>query len=285
MHNPIQKISLLIYEGLASLRYSRSWLPLFTFWLLNALGLILFSQFAALPGAGWMAVWLGSLFGREALEYPRFFLELPDIQRKLYLVLAVTIGLLFIGTSLLYLLRYHTRGQVGHAQPWRRSLQRMPGHFVINLLSLSLFLLPLLALRIWAPPALSVGTGGKLLLLAVLGLGLIAQVFLLYAPLIYLIHPSGIRESVRASLRFGRQHFWVSTGLGVIPFLLAAPLQGVQSARRAIVEMFRPELILWLLLLTSLVTLLILYLQLSMLVRFYSDEALRQPYRGEWPTG
>jgi hypothetical protein len=70
--------------------------------------------------------------------------------------------------------------------------------------------------------------------------------------------------------------------LVLVPFMLALPLHGLTLLRRAIVLDFRPELMLHVLLLSSFLTLLVLFIELSTLVRYYAEEELRRPYQGEW---
>ena len=44
---------------------------------------------------------LRSLFGEEVLEYPRFYILLPDMQRRLYLLLAAFLGIYFQAVTML----------------------------------------------------------------------------------------------------------------------------------------------------------------------------------------
>ncbi len=282
MHNPIQKISLLYYEALASFRSARSWLPLLYFWGLLGLCLWALTRFMELPGGGNLTVWFRTWFDADVAEYPRLYLLLPDMQRKLYLILAISVGILLRGVSMLHLLDFHTRGRVNREHPWRRSLRRWPGLFVIKLLPLALFLSLLWGSIQWAEHGLNSPGIGRGLFLGAYGIGFIVEVFMLYASLLYLAFEGGIREAIMASIRFAYENFWVTLGLVAIPFFLALPIQGLVAARGAIVHNFRPEIIFHVLMFTSLLTLAILFLQISTTVRFYTDEVLRKPFESEW---
>lgn len=282
MHNPIQKVSLLYYEALASLGSARNWLPLFIFWVIQALLLTAVTRAPELPGGGAVMDVLRAAFDEEAGEYPRFYLILPDVHRRLYLILAAFLGIYCQGVSLLYLLRHHTGGKLMRARPWRRALRRWPGLFLINLVSMVFFLGPLLVVRQWVLPALGASGGGKAAYLAGYGLGFVAEIFLLYAAFLYVSFSSGWWTSLVASVRFALGRFGVSLILVLIPFFLALPLQGFFAHRQQVAYEFRPELIYHLLLFSSFVTLLVLFVQLSTLVRFYAEEELRRPFEGEW---
>ncbi len=282
MHNPIQNVSLLYYEAIASIRSGRSWLPLLLFWVIQALGLTLLTRVLELPGADLTANLLRALFGEEALEYPRFYMLLPDMQRRLYLVLALFLGVFLQAVALVHLLGYHSGGRLARKRPWLRALKRWPGLFLFNLLSLVLFLGPLWIVNRWALPALGSGGASRAIYFATYGLGFIVEIFLLYAPFLYVSFSSGWWTSLRSSLSFARERFWVSMILVLIPFFLALPIQGITAARRQIVFGFRPELMYYLLLLSSFLTLFVLFVQLSTVVRFYTEAKLRRPFEGEW---
>lgn len=282
MHNPIQNVSLLYYEAVASLRRPRNWIPLFLFWLIQAILLTALTRFLDLPGAEQVGALLRSLFGEEALEYPRFYVLLPDMQRRLYLVLAAVLGVYLQGVTLLHLLGQHSGGKLRRRRPWRRALKRWPGLFMINLLSLTLFLGPLFVVKQWLLPAIGSAGPGRFVVLASYGLGFVVEIFLLYAAFLYVAFSSGWWTSVKSSLGFARSRFGTSLILVLIPFFLALPIQAMTSMRRQIVFGFRPELIYYMLLLASFLTLLVLFIQLSTVVRFYSEEKLRRPFEGEW---
>lgn len=282
MHNPIQKVSLLYYEALASLRSPRNWLPIFVFWVIQAFLLWGLTRMVELSGGGVLAEILNRIFGEEVAEYPRFYLQLPDIQRRLYLLLALFIGVFFQGVALLHLLAHHTGGKLRREHPWRRCLRRWPGLFLINLISLTLFLGPLVATRQWLLPALGEAGPGKAVYLGAYAIGFTAEVFLLYAPFLFVAFSSGWWASLRSSIRFAARQLWTTMILVLVPFFLALPIQGLIGMRRQIVFGFRPELMFHLLLAGSFLTLLVLFMQLSSLVRFYTEERLRRPFEGEW---
>lgn len=282
MHNPIQNVSLLYYEAVASMRSGRSWLPLLLFWVIQALGLTYLTRVLELPGSDLMASLLRTLFGEEALEYPRLYMLLPDMQRRLYLLLALFLGVFLQAVALIHLLGYHSGGRLSRKRPWLRALKRWPGLFLFNLLSLALFLGPLWVVKQWALPALGSGGASRALYFATYGLGFLVEIFLLYAPFLYVTFSSGWWTSLRSSLSFARERFWVTMILVLIPFFLALPIQGITAMRREIVFGFRPELMYYLLLMTSFLMLIVLFVQLSTLVRFYTEEKLRRPFVGEW---
>ena len=223
-----------------------------------------------------------SFLDPQDLEYPRFYLLLPDLHRRMYLVLAASLGILLQGVTLLHLLGWHTRGTISREGIGRRVFRRWPGLFLINLIGLLLFLGPLLAVGKWLLPGLDNLALSRGITLACYILGFTAEIFLAYAAFLFLSFDSGIKASLRASIVFGCRHMGVVTGLVLIPFFLALPLQWVSGARQMIVYNFRPELIFYLLLTTSFLTVLILYIQLSTLVRYYAEEKLRRPFEGEW---
>jgi hypothetical protein len=281
LHNPIQNVSLLYYEAVASLRRIRNWFPLFLFWLIQALLLTALTRFLDLPGSERVATLLRDLFGEEVLEYPRFYILLPDMQRRLYLVLAAILGVYLQGVTILQLLGQHSGGKLQRRHPWRRTLKRWPGLFLINLLGLVLFLGPLFVVKQWLLPAIGSAGPGRLIVLASYGLGFLVEIFLLYAAFLYVSFSSGWWTSVKSSIGFARRRFWTSLILVLVPFFLALPIQAITSMRRAIVFGFRPELIYYLLLTSSFLTLLVLFIQLSTVVRFYAEEKLRRPFEGE----
>ncbi|MCP4545703.1 MAG: hypothetical protein GY835_04440 [bacterium] len=282
MHNPIQKVSLLYYEGLASFTSWRNWLPLLMFWAIQAICLTFLTHFSDLPGGDWLISSFKGAFGLDALEYPGFYLLLPDLHQRLYMALAGTLGIFMQGVSLLYLMQWHTRGQVTRERIWIRVLRRWPGLFVINLISLALFLGPLIAVKHLLLPVIESASAGRGLFLACYGIGFVAEILLAYAAFLLLAFDSGLKASLVASVKFAAQNIWVMICLIMIPFFLALPLQWVAAARVSIITRFRPELIFYLLLLNSLVMVAILFIQLSTLVRYYAEEKLRKPFAGEW---
>lgn len=282
MQNPIQRVSLIYYEALASLRAWRNWFPLLAFWALQGTALWLLTLLVARPGADWLRALLHAQFGPEAAEYPRFYLYLPDLHRRLYLILAASLGVFLQGVSLLHLLNWHTGGKLRRESPWRRALARWPGLVLINLVLLAGFLVPLALVERLALPLLGAGGPGRLLLVAAYAVGFLVAVALLYAPFLYVAFSSGWWAAIRGSLRFVRRHAGVSLVLVLLPFLAALPVHALTLMRRAIVLGFRPELMLHVLLLASFLTLLLLFIELSTTVRYYAEEELRRPYQGEW---
>ncbi len=282
MHNPIQNVSLIYYEAAASLGRARNWFPLFLFWVIQALLLTALTHFLDLPGADNVATLLRSLFGEEALEYPRFYILLPDMQRRLYLLLAAILGVYLQGVTILQLLGQHSNDRLRRRHPWRRALTRWPGLFMINLFGLILFLGPLFVVKQWLLPIIGSSGPGRLAVLAGYGLGFLVEIFLLYAAFLYVAFSSGWWTSVKSSIGFARSTFGTSLILVLIPFFMVLPIQAITSMRRAIVFGFRPELIYYLLLISSFLTLLVLFIQLSTVVRFYAEQKLRRPFEGEW---
>jgi hypothetical protein len=282
LQNPIQRVSLIYFEALASLRAWRNWLPLLIFWALQGLLLWILTSLIARPSGAWLRSLLHAQFGAESTEYPRFYLYLPDIHRRLYLVLAASLGVFLQGVSLLQLMNWHTGGKLRRPAPWRRAFARWPGLVLINLVLLGCFLVPLAVAERLLLPLLGDAVPDRLLLLAAYGLGFLGAIALLYAPFLYVAFSSGWWAAIRGSFRFARAHAGVSLILVVVPFLLALPIHGLTLLRRAIVMDFRPELMLHVLLLSSFLTLLLLFVELSTLVRYYAEEELRRPYQGEW---
>jgi hypothetical protein len=281
LHNPIQKVSLLYYEGFASFRRPRCWLPLLVLWALQAALLMLAVAAAEHAAGGGLMAWLARGLDPELGEYPRFYLELPDLQRRLYLILGATAGVWLQGVCLLQLLERHTRDRVRRERPWWRALARWPGLFVINLVVLALTLGPLLLVQRLLP-LLSAGGAARAAMWLSYGLGLLVETFFLYAAFLYVAFASGVVRAVATSVRYALRHIWVSLTLVLVPFFLVQPLRALLALRVGMVRLFRPELILYSLLFVSLVTLAILFLQLSTLVRFYVEEELRQPLTEDW---
>ena len=282
MQNPIQRVSSIYHEALASLRSWRNWLPLLIFWALQGLALWVLVALIARSGGHWLRRLVHAQFGAEATDYPRFFLLLPDLHRRLYLVLAASLGVFLQGVSLLQLLNWHTGGKLQREAPWRRALRRWPGLILINLVLLASFLLPLALVQRVVLPLLGDQAPDRLALLAAYALGFVAAIALLYAPFLYVAFSSGWWAAIRGSFRFARTHAGVSLVLVLVPFLLALPIHALTLLRRTIVMDFRPELMLHLLLFGSFLTLLLLFVELSTLVRYYAEEELRRPYQGEW---
>ncbi len=282
MHNPIQNVSLIYYEAAASLRRGRNWFPLFLFWLIQAIFLTVLTRFLELPGAEFLGGLLRNLFGDEVLEYPRFYVLLPDMQRRLYLLLAAFLGIYFQAVTILQLLEQHSGFKLKRRHPWRRALKRWPGLFLINLVGLILFLGPLIIVKQWLLPIIGPGGPGRLVVLVSYGLGFLVEIFLLYAAFLYVAFSSGWVTSVKSSVGFARRNFGTSLILVLVPFFMVLPIQAMTSMRRTIVFDFRPELIYHMLLVTSFLTLLILFIQLSTVVRFYAEVELRRPFEGEW---
>jgi hypothetical protein len=282
LQNPIQRLSLIYYEAVASLRATRNWLPLLIFWALQALLIGVLVALVSRPAGGWLRALMHAQFGPESTDYPRFYLFLPDLHRRLYLILAASVGVFLQGVSLLHLLTWHTRGKLQRLSPWRRAFARWPGLIAINLLLLAGFLVPLAVAEHVVLAAFSDVVPDRLVLLAAYGLGFLGAVALLYAPFLYVAFSSTWGMAIRASVRFAGQHAGISLILVLVPFLLALPIQGLTLLRRAIVLDFRPELMLHVLLLSSFLTLLVLYIELSTLVRYYAEQELRRPYQGEW---
>ncbi len=282
MQNPIHRLSLIYYEALASLRASRNWLPLLIFWALQGLLLAVLVALVSRPGGGWLRALMQAQFGPDAAEYPRFYLFLPDLHRRLYLILAASVGVFLQGVSLLHLLTWHTKGKLQRLSPWRRAFARWPGLIGINVLLLAGFLLPLALAERLVLPAFGDVVPDRLVLLAAYALGLLGGVALLYAPFLYVAFSSTWWTAIRASVRFAGKHAGTSLMLVLVPFLLALPLNGVALLRRAIVLDFRPELMLHVLLVSTFLTVLVLFIELSTLVRYYAEEELRRPYKGEW---
>jgi len=282
VQNPIQRVSLIYWEALASLRAWRNWFPLLLFWAVQGLLLWLLTALVARPSGAWLTQLLVAQFGPEAAEYPRLFLELPDLHRRLYLSLAATLGMYCQGVSLLRLLDWHTGGKLRRESPWRRAFARWPGLVLINLALLACFLLPLAAVERLLLPSLGPGGPARVLLLGAYGLGFVGAVFLLYAPFLHVAFSSGWRRAIRESARFARRHLGVTLVLVLVPFLFALPVHALTLLRRVIVFGFRPELMLHILLASSFLTLLVLFIELSTLVRYYAEEELRRPYEGEW---
>lgn len=281
MHNPIQKVSLLYYEGFASFRRARCWLPLLLLWGFQG-GLLLLAVAAAQHAAGGgLMTWLARGMDPEVAQYPRLYLELPDLQRRLYLVLGATVGVWLQGVCLLQLMERHTRDRVRRERPWRRALARWPGLFVINLLALALTLGPLLLIQRLLP-VLGPGGPARAAVWLGYGFGLLVETLLLYAAFLYVAFASGVAGAVAASVRYALRHIWVSLTLVLVPFFMAQPLRALLTLRVGMVRLFRPELVLHTLLFVSLATLAILFLQLSTLVRFYVEEELRQPLTEDW---
>ncbi len=282
MKTPIQRVSSIYHEALASLRSWRNWFPLLIFWLAQGIALGILVALIARPGGGWLRWLLHALSGPEATDYPRFFLVLPDLHRRLYLVLAASLGVYLQGVSLLQLLNWHTRGKLRRETPWRRAFARWPGLILINLVLLACFLLPLAAVERVLLPLFGDQVPDRLSLLAAYAFGFVAAIALLYAPFLYVAFSSGWWAAIRGSFRFAWKHASVSLVLVLVPFLLALPIHGLMLLRRTIVMDFRPELMLHLLLFGSFFTLLLLFVELSTLVRYYAEEELRRPYQGEW---
>lgn len=281
MQNPIQRLSLIYWEALASLRAWRNWFPLMLFWAAQALLLWLLTALVARPGGDGLARLLAAQFGPEVTEYPRLFLELPNLHRRLYLLLAASLGMYLQGVTLLRLLAWHTGGKLRRESPWRRAFARWPGLVLINLVLLACFLLPLAVVEHLLLPRLG-GLPARGLLLAAYGVGFVGAIVLLYAPFLYVAFSSGWRRAIRESVRFAWRHLGVSVVLVLVPFVLALPVHALTLLRRSIVLDFRPELMLHLLVASSLLTLLVLFIELSTLVRYYAEEELRRPYEGEW---
>jgi hypothetical protein len=282
LQNPIQRVSLIYYEALASLRSWRNWLPLLIFWVLQGALLGILVALVARPAGGWLRALLQAQFGPESAEYPRFYLFLPDLHRRLYLVLAASLGVFLQGVSLLHLLTWHTGGKLRRQSPWRRAFARWPGLVLINLALLAGFLVPLAVAERLLLPMLGAAGPERVVLLASYALGFLGAIGLLYAPFLYVAFSSNWWTAIRASFRFARRHAGVSVTLVLVPFLLALPIHGLTLLRRAIVLDFRPELMLHALLFSSFLTLLVLFVELSTLVRYYAEEELRRPYQGEW---
>ncbi|MCB9516648.1 MAG: hypothetical protein H6693_10685 [Candidatus Latescibacteria bacterium] len=282
MHNPIQQLSLVYYDALASLRRSRNWLPLLVFWCVQGLGLWIVTALVSRPQGASLVAFLQQSFDPEVGEYPRFYLLLPDIHRRLYLVLAATLGAMLQGVCQLQLLSYHTKGKLQREHPWRRALRRWPGLFLFNLLALICFLVPFYVVHHLPERAAEIlGHGRKEFVLAYGG-GFAAEVLLLYAPLLYVSFSSGWWTSLRSSVVFALRHFGTSLLLVFIPFVLTLPLRALSLVRRIVVLEFRPELMFYALLATSFLGLLVLFLQFSSAVRYYAETVLRRPFMGEW---
>ena len=278
MHNPIQTLSLLYFSAFGSLRSARGWRPLAAFWLLQALLLLWLAHFPELPGGAWLGGLLAARFDPEVAEYPRLYLWLPEIHRRFYLPLAATLGILLQSVCIIRLTERYGRGRLSLPDPWKRALRRWPGLFLLNAIGLALVLLPLYASRRWLAPLLPEGAATTVLRAGTLAFGLGLDAFLVYAAYMYLVYRNGIWSVIVASFRFARQRYAVSLGLVMIPYLLALPLRALIGMPRSIMETFRPELILYLLLLSSLYTLLLLFLQLATIIRYHIAEVSRGGY-------
>jgi hypothetical protein len=282
LHNPIQIISLLYYEALACFKHPRTWFPLFLFWSVQAVLLTAVANFLFLPGGDFFAEWLRKWFGDSVVEYPRFYLWLPVLQRRLYLVLAGLLGVYLQGVVLLNLLSHHSRHRVGHDHPWRRSFRRWPGLFLINMFRMLMFFIPLYCVKLFLLPVMGPGSAARGVLLSVYGLGFLVETFMAYAALCYIYYDRNPVRAIKLSIIFVKDHFGVVLGLVLIPFFLALPLQGLIAMRYEIINNFKPELVFHLLQLTSFLTVVILFIQLSSMVRYYAQEELRRPFEGEW---
>jgi len=281
LQNPIHRVSQIYHEALTSLHTWRNWFPLLIFWAVQGLLLWTLTAIIARPAGAWLRNLLHAEFGAESTEYPRFYLVLPDLHRRLNLVLALSLGALVQGVSLLQLINWHTGGKLQREAPWRRACARWPGLVLINLVLLAGFLVPLsVAERLL--PLFGNTVPDRMILLAACAPGLLGAIALLYAPLLYVGFSSSWWTAIRGSFRFARRHAGVSLILVLVPCLLALPIYGLTLLSRPIVMDFRPELMLHVLNFSSFLALLVLFVELSTLVRYYAEEALRRPYQGEW---
>ncbi len=278
LHNPIQTLSLLYYSAFRSLRAWRSWRPLLGFWLLQGALLVALSRFTELPGSEAIGRFLASWLDPEVGEYPRLYLWLPDIHRRLYLILAATVGILFQGVCIIRLAERYGRGQLTLPRAWSRAFVRWPGLFLINIMGLALILLPLYASHRWLMPLAPTPEIGSVIRAGTLAVGIGFDAFIVYAAYLYLVYRNGLGQVLLASFSFARQRFPVSFGIVMIPFLLALPIRMLIGTPRAIMETFRPEIVLYLLLLSSFVTMLLLFLQLATIIRFHISEVNRNAY-------
>jgi hypothetical protein len=279
--HPVQRINQLFSAALRSMGKPRCWLPLLAFWALQAAALLGIAFWVAHSQDSLAASLIRSAFGEDAAEYPRFYLLLPEIFRRLYLTLAATVGMVFQGAAILCLLEHHSRGRLARGRIWRRALARWPGMFLINLAALALFLLPRLAARLWILPAVGGGVGRTVVDLVLYAFSFLWECLLLYAVFLYAAFRSSPWGAAAASARFAWRRFSVTLGLVLVPFLLAWPVQALLGLKRAMVFDFRPELVLYTTLLVSLITLMFLFIQLSALIRFHCDEVYRdqtKPY-------
>jgi hypothetical protein len=247
----MQQISLLLWSWIETTRNlgrGRLWGPFLTFWLVQALTILLLTQFHRALLAPILVPILKSLGGEAILHYPVFYLALPSVFTVIALFLDLLIGAWTLGAGFLLFWQADRpaepfRGAFGRAgrSYGRLVLARLP---LVVLLVLLLFGLPRLLLAgstdVPGSTLRSIRYGSVLI-------GSILEGLFLYAPLAILVEGRGVWGALRRSFSVAGRIPLATLGAVLIPNLIQIPISAVFRRSDLIVRNLTPEIIAWVL--------------------------------------
>ena len=224
----------------AALRTPTVLVPFALFAILQGLILVALASFMSPFVAPVMVPVMRFLGGEQSLHYPLHLVGLPSVYQRVYLPLVATLGFALWTFAVWMLVDRHSVGMERPRRPFGPALAHV---ILIGVLFVGAsVIMGEAASRLTGPrtPALL----ARAIFLASVAVTVIAQTFLVYAPVVLRLRGGTAWGALRTSVNYARRHF-LATALLILTVLVAhMPLDVLLARADRIAARFHPEAVL-----------------------------------------
>jgi hypothetical protein len=247
----MRQLSLLLWAWIHTTRNlasGRLWGPFLIYACLQALGLLLLTQFHQPILAPVLMPLLRAAAGEGALHYPVFYLSLPAVFSRLTLLLDLVFGAWLFGAAFLFF--WQADRPTEPAGSGLRTAAASWGKLLLARLPIAV---GLAVLVVWIPSLLwsaEAPTGWTLRAVryGTIAVGSFLEALLFYAPLLILVEGRGVGAALRGSMLLFRRIPIATLGAVLIPNLIQIPISHILFRSERIVTRLSPEVVAWVIL-------------------------------------
>jgi hypothetical protein len=269
----VGRINILIWAWVQSLRSAKRisiFLPFFLFIILQAFVLTALILFFLPPLSHFLVPLTMRLYGEMALHYPHYYIYLPDFFDGASRWLNLLVSWLIIGTATLMFAAQYRGQEPRFAKSFARAMRCIVPLFTVGAVEWGVLWLVRLLLRQAVPVALlGGGQSYRFFLLTgfLLHLALITPFAFTTAHVV--LGEKGIGGALRGSFSLARGNFGVTYFIFAVPSVLTLVMNWVLRKTPLVVSKFSPELVIFLMAFSLVVTLVVSFVIVGALTALY----------------
>lgn len=268
----INRLAFTYLEVFKSFKRFSLWLPFFVYALLQIIVLYFLLCFTSPPLAAVLVPIFRKAYGEAILHYPLFLIFLPTVFSTASVIIGLVLGTILDGAAVFMFCSHFSGKSVSFVSGIKNALSK---YWV--LLLLGVFKLPIIwimKIPFWLLKDVVTGSPKREFALGIgcIALGVIYMSIFIYATPEIIWRGKKIFEAIGNSWRIFI-HSFVSTFLFIfIPLMLNLPINFLKGQSRVLIAKFNPEVVAWIVVLGIILSILVNYLSLGAISRFYLEE-------------
>ena len=268
----INRFVLTYLEVFKSFKRFSLWMPFLVYALLQIVVLSLLVCFASPPLSTVLVPIFKKAYGEAVLHYPLFFIFLPTIFSTTSVIIGLVFGVVLDGAAVYMFCSHFSGKRVSFASGFRSALSK---YWMLLLLGvLKLPVIWIMKIPFWLLKDVAAGSPKREFALGIgcIALGVIYTGVFVYATPEVIWRNRKIFEAIGSAWKIFSRSF-VSTFLFIfVPLMINLPVNFLKGQSRVLIARFNPEVIAWIVVLGVALSILINYLSLGTISRFYLEE-------------